>query len=101
MNIREIPLIPVNQQFSISLGDVTVNMRILWRDAAGWVLDLMDSSGAMLAAGLPLVPGADLLGQYRYLGINGLLVIASDVVAEEYPTKDNLGISSHLYFVQE
>ncbi|CAI0832771.1 phage baseplate plug family protein [Serratia fonticola] len=100
MNIREIPLTPVNQQFTISLGEKVVNMRILWRDAAGWVLDLTDETGEMRAAGLPLVPGANLLGQYRQLGINGMLVVASDVVEEEYPTQNNLGISSHLYFVE-
>ncbi|WP_025121317.1 MULTISPECIES: hypothetical protein [unclassified Serratia (in: enterobacteria)] len=100
MNISEIPLAPVNQQFRISLGETVVNMRILWRDGAGWILDLTDENGGAMAYGLPLVPGRDLLGQFKHLGINGMLVIASDVAAEEYPTKNNLGISSHLYFVE-
>lgn len=100
MNISEIPLTPVNQKFRISLGGMVVNMRIIWRDQAGWILDLTEEAGGAIAYGLPLVPGVDLLGQFKHLGINGMLVIASDVTAEEYPTQDNLGISSHLYFVE-
>ncbi|WP_025122473.1 MULTISPECIES: hypothetical protein [unclassified Serratia (in: enterobacteria)] len=101
MKIQEIPLTPNNQRFGITLGGQAFNMRITWRDAAGWMLDLMDGSGAALVSGIPVVTGADLLGQYKYLGINGSLVVVTDTAAEEYPTKTNLGIASHLYFVQE
>jgi len=101
VNIREIPLKPLNQQFSIVLDGQQLNMRIQWRGVAGWILDLMDAAGNPLALGLPMVPGVDLLSQYKYLGINGLLLIDSDSGAEEYPTQDNLGIRSHLYFIQE
>lgn len=101
MNIQEIPLTPNNQRFAISLGGQSFNMRIQWRDAAGWLLDLMDNSGVALINGIPLVPGTDLLAQYGYLNIGGALVVGVDVVAEQYPTKNNLGISSHLYFIQE
>ncbi|KFK93328.1 MULTISPECIES: hypothetical protein [unclassified Serratia (in: enterobacteria)] len=100
MIISEIPLTPNNQRFRISLGGKVVNMCIQWRGVAGWTLDLTDEAGGAMAYGLPLVPGRDLLGQFRHLGINGMLVVASDVTAEEYPTKDNLGIGSHLYFVE-
>lgn len=101
MKIQEIPLTPNNQQFSISIGGQAFNMRVTWCDAAGWILDLMDISGAALVSGIPLVTGTDLLGQYKHLGITGLLVVVVDSAAEEYPTKTNLGIGSHLYFIQE
>ncbi|MFC0228685.1 phage baseplate plug family protein [Serratia aquatilis] len=100
MNIQEIPLSPINQQFSISLGGQLLNMRINWCDDAGWILALIDSTGDTLINGMPLVPEVDLLEQYAHLGINGSLFVVNDIAAEEYPTKTNLGISSHLYFVQ-
>lgn len=100
MNIQEIPLTPANQQFGISLAGQLLNMRITWRDDAGWILDLQDSVGKAWVNGIPLVPGVDLLGQYRHLGLNGSLFVVNDIAAEEYPTKTNLGIRSHLYFVQ-
>lgn len=101
MNIQEIPLTPDNQQFGITLGGQQFTMRITWRDAAGWILDLMDSAGGALVNGIPLVPGADLLAQYAYLGITGALVVMADSNQPEMPTKTNLGLGSHLYFIQE
>ncbi|CAI1018630.1 Uncharacterised protein [Serratia ficaria] len=101
MNIQEIPLTPTNQQFAITLGEQQLNMRIMWRDEAGWLLDLMDGAGAELVNGIPLVPGANLLEQYAYLGIAGALAVLVDNNEPELPTKTNLGVSSHLYYVQE
>lgn len=101
MNIQEIPLTPTNQQFAITLGEQQLNMRIKWRDEAGWLLDLMDGAGAELVNSIPLVPGANLLGQYAYLGLKGALAVLVDNNEPELPTKTNLGIGSHLYYVQE
>ncbi|WP_346827781.1 phage baseplate plug family protein [Serratia inhibens] len=101
MNIQEIPLTPTNQQFAITLGDQQLNMRIMWRDEAGWLLDLMDGAGAELVNSIPLVPGSNLLEQYSYLGITGALAVLVDNNEPELPTKTNLGIGSHLYYVQE
>lgn len=100
MNIQEIPLTPINQQFSISLGGQLLNMQINWRDDAGWILTLLDSAGGILANGIPLVPEVDLLEQYAHLGINGSLWVVNDIAAGEYPTKTDLGVTSHLYFLQ-
>ncbi|BEL75356.1 phage baseplate plug family protein [Serratia marcescens] len=101
MNIQEIPLTPTNQQFAITLGEQQLNMRITWRDEAGWLLDLMDGAGAELVNSIPLVPGDNLLGQYAYLGLKGALAVLVDNNEPELPTKTNLGIGSHLYYVQE
>lgn len=101
MNIQEIPLTPTNQQFAITLGDLQLNMRIMWRDEAGWLLDLMDGAGDELVNGIPMVPGASLLEQHAYLGISGALAVLVDNNEPELPTKTNLGIGSHLYYVQE
>jgi hypothetical protein len=61
MNVTEIRLSPDNQQFRIQLGNTTYTLRIIWRDAAGWILDVMDSSGAALLSGVPLVTGVNFL----------------------------------------
>lgn len=101
MQINEIPLSPDNQQFRILLGDTTYTLRVIWRDSAGWVMDVMDSGGTAILSGVPLVTGANLLAQYPQLGISGALMVATDVGAPADPTKTNLGTYSHLIFLQE
>mgnify|MGYP004423317931 FL=1 len=101
MQFNEIPLSPDNQQFRVLLGNTTYTLRIIWRDAAGWIMDVMDSGGAALLSGVPLVTGVNLLEQYPQLGINGALLVGCDVGAPDEPTKTNLGTYSHLIFVQE
>lgn len=100
MNVIEIPLTADNQQFRIQLGQTTYTLRVLWRDVAGWIMDVMDSAGEPILNGVPLVPDVDLIEQYPELGISGALVVLAENGAPEYPTKTNLGTSSHLYFVQ-
>ncbi|AIR07174.1 bacteriophage protein [Cedecea neteri] len=100
MQINEIPLAPDNQLFRIQLGGTTYTLRIIWRDAAGWIMDVQDSGGAPLLSGVPLVTGLNLLEQYPQLGINGALAVITDNGAPVEPTKTNLGTYSHLIFVQ-
>ncbi len=100
MNIQEIPLTADNQQFNITMGDFTGQLKLTWRDAAGWIMDLLDSGGNPLLTGAPLVTGVSLLAQYPQLGIDGVLVVTSDDETQEYQTSTNLGTSSHIYFVQ-
>ncbi|MBC3230760.1 hypothetical protein H8J17_19355 [Serratia fonticola] len=89
------------QQFAIQLAGVQCQMTLIWRDAAGWVLDIANNDRTPLIQGIPLVAGADLLAQYRYLGIGGALFVVSDPNVLFPPTKDNLGIECHLYFLVE
>ncbi|MFV8849811.1 phage baseplate plug family protein [Serratia fonticola] len=100
-NLIEIPLTPTAQQFAIQLAGVQYQMTLIWRDAAGWVLDIANNDRTPLIQGIPLVAGADLLAQYRYLGIGGALFVVSDPNVLFPPTKDNLGIECHLYFLVE
>lgn len=101
MQILGIPLSSDNQQFRILLADTTYTLRVIWRDVAGWIMDVQDSGGVTLLSGVPLVAGVNLLEQYPELGIKGVFIVASDNEALEYLTKTNLGILSHLLFVQE
>ncbi|WON76305.1 phage baseplate plug protein [Serratia sp. UGAL515B_01] len=95
----EIALTAENQRFRITLGSVEYRMTLLWRDNAGWILDIASSTGTAIVNGIPLVTGTNLLQPYRHLGLNGALVVASDVDIYATPTKDNLGRAGHLYFI--
>jgi hypothetical protein len=64
-------------------------------------MDIGDENGTILVAGIPLVSGADLLSQYRYLGFPGGLFVTTDRGAGEVPTFDGLGATSHLYFIPD
>ncbi|EMM0382369.1 hypothetical protein RI820_004879 [Pluralibacter gergoviae] len=100
METTEIGFTPDNQAFSIVIAGVSYQMRAVWRGIF-WALDVMDGSGALLIGGIPLIPGADLLEQYKYLKLGFSLFVICDVEGQEYPTQDDLGISSHLYAVTE
>lgn len=95
----EIPLTPTPQQFAIQLAGVQYQITLIWRDMAGWVLDIANNDRTPLIQGIPLVAGTDLLAQYRYLGIGGALFVVSDPNVLLPPTQDNLGIECHLYFL--
>lgn len=101
MSAVEIPLTPDNQQFNIQLNGSTTTIRLIWRDVAGWIMDVSSADGEAILSGVPLVVGVDLLEQYPQLGIDGKIVVLSDDDALEYPTKTNLGLMSHVYFIQE
>lgn len=66
-----------------------------------WMLDIADTTETPILQGLPLVTGADLLAQYRYLTNipPGLLGVATDGVPDAVPTYQNLGLTSHVYYV--
>ncbi|CDL79913.1 phage baseplate plug family protein [Xenorhabdus cabanillasii] len=97
MNMVEIPLQPVNQQFDIQLGGVNYRMRLQWRDCAGWVLDIMHPNSEPIVTGLPLVFGVDILEQHSYLGFNGSLIFMNHNPQKE--TKGGeLGCDERLYF---
>ncbi|BAU93368.1 bacteriophage protein [Methylorubrum populi] len=101
MAIVEIPLTPEAQSFSITLGGVSYRMRLMFNDAdeGGWTLDIGDQGGALLLAGVPLIPGVDLLAQHAHMDWPGALVVTTDRDTGEIPTFDGLGATSHLYFV--
>ena len=100
MSVTEIPLSPDSQTFSTTLNGTQYQMRVVWRGSC-WFLDLMDSSDTLLIGGIPLITGADLLAQYRYLGLGFSLYVNCDDPANDNPTQTDLGIKSHLYAVTE
>lgn len=100
MTPYEIPLSATPQQFNITLGDTNYQLRVHWcAPAQIWVLDIASNAGILLVGGIPLVTGADLLAQYRYLGIDGQLVAQTDFDLTAPPDFTNLGTLGHLFFL--
>lgn len=100
MQIYEIPLSPQAQTFGISLGGTDYHMTLYWNTpAACWMLDLADANEAPIIQGIPVVTGLDLLYQYKYLGVNGSLVVQTDYNTDAVPTYANLGVTGRIYFV--
>jgi len=97
----EIPLSPSPKRFLITLNGTAYQLLFMYRDApmGGWVMDINDSFGQPMACGLPLTTGADLLQQFEYLGLGGMLGVYSDGDFDAVPTFENLGISSHLNWI--
>lgn len=94
-----VPLSNVAQVFNINLAGITYTMTSKWNDQMqSWILDLADSAGNMLAAGMPFVTGADLLDGLEYLGVDGALVVYTNGMEFAVPTLDNLGVDCNLYF---
>lgn len=96
----EIPLIAANQAFATTVSGAEYGLKLKWNGAAScWMLDISDATGNPLVSGIPLITGADLLEQYRYLGIPGQLFVQTDNDTDAVPTQDNLGSLGRLYFV--
>ncbi len=96
----EIPLTPKPQTFGVTLpSGVAVQMRLNYQfnDDRCWLLDIADTGGNLLVAGIPLVTGADLLAQYAYLGLGVKLFVTTDGYIAEPPHWWNLGGSAHLW----
>ena len=102
----EIPLTAEPQTFGLVLAGRDLRFTLRWHEAdpeqagepaGAWLLDIEDSEGASLVAGVPLVAGRDLLAPYAYLGIGGQLWI----YGEDAPDYGNLGESAKLLFVTE
>jgi hypothetical protein len=70
-----------------------------WRDPV-WCLDLFRDDSTPLALAMPLVTGL-ICWRNIYLNLGFALVVGTDIVGQENPTKTDLGITSHLYVVTE
>ncbi|MCK0552644.1 hypothetical protein KFO32_06075 [Pantoea ananatis] len=100
MTITEMPLQPQNQTFSTTIEGSLFKVTVIWR-AGCWYLDLSDSTGSLIAGGIPLVTGADLLAQYAYLNLGFSLFVVCDADDQDYPGENDLGIRSHLFIRTE
>lgn len=78
MNVFGIPTIDGPQYFKISLSDVIYIFRLWWnRRAESWHLDILDEEESPLVLGSAIKPGVNVFEQYSYLGLKGVLFVAS------------------------
>ena len=101
MTVLNVPLKPAQaQRVTVQLDGTTYRLRLTWcAPAACWMTDFYDEDDVLLLGGVPLVTGANLLGQYEYLGIPGALFVQTDHAPDTPPTFANLGEAGHLYYV--
>lgn len=98
--VFEIPTAPKSQTFAITLVGVTYNLTFVWNvPSAAWLVSIADEGNNPILSSIPLVTGADLLGQFAYLGIGGQLIVQTDNDPNAVPTYQNLGSTGHLFFV--
>ena len=103
LSIYEIPLSATPQSMTIAIAGTSYEMTFRFNNVAvgggGWAMDMADSTGNPILCGVPLVTGADLLGQYAYLGIGAALYVQTDGDPSAVPTFANLGTGSHVLIV--
>lgn len=82
---------------SFNLGGVQVELVTRFNYAAGcWMMDVLDADGALILAGLALVPNVDLLeGEPVVKESLGALVVVESVT-DAYMNPDNLGSTVQL-----
>ncbi len=96
----EIPTSPKPETFEVTLGGNVYEAKTRWNAFSScWVLDLADQGGATILSGLPLITGADLVAQFAYLDVGGMLIVQTDHNQDVVPDFDTLGSTGHLYFV--
>ncbi len=91
-NTYAIPLTTGAQQFTIKLGENALQIRLVWRETqgGGWFMDLSDTDGTQVLAGLALRCGHDLLEEHAYLGL-GKLTVFLDGKSDSDPIYDDMG----------
>lgn len=91
----------IPQQTTVTIVGVSYELTLQYRDIdqGGWVLDIADDQGNPLLSGIPLVTGANLLGQYDYMGFGFGLYVQTTSNPDAVPTFDNLGGDAALYAV--
>lgn len=98
--VFEIPLQEGPQTFLAVLGETQYRLTFKWNTAAGvWMLDLATNEDSPIAQSLALVPGVDVLGQFKHLGIGGRLFFQTSPDPNAAPLFDDMGVSTNLFFV--
>lgn len=77
-------------EFTCALGGTTYRFDVRWNErAALWAFDLyLDNTDELLAAGLPILLGHDILGAHRYLGIGGLFAVDMNATQQKGSPND-------------
>ena len=86
--------------FFYTVWTVIYTLRTRWSDPSQcWLLDISDVDNSLIVGSIPMVTGADLLEQYRYLGFVGsLFAYTTQGPADTVPTLAGLGITSQVAY---
>lgn len=96
----EIPLSPQAQKFQIALAGVTYTLTLWWSTISqSWNVSIADANQQPIVDSIPIVTGVDLLSPFAYLNFGGQLFAQTDNKLDAPPTYQNLGSTSHIYFV--
>jgi hypothetical protein len=104
-NTYEVPTRP-NRPFSIrtTIDGFLYTLHFRYNNSSRcWILDIANySNQVLIVAGIPLITGTDLLGQFGYmpLGVHTVMTVMTllaGVPADTVPTFFNLGVDAHLY----
>lgn len=102
MAAYEINLSPQAQTFLITLANKVYRLTLRYNAFhQAWVIDIETQAQEPIVRGIPMVTGADLLEQYKYLGIEGKLFVQSTGDVMAVPGYSDLGGSGRLFFVTE
>lgn len=101
--ILSLPITNTPEKFSISLNGTEFVLVSRWNDApeAGWIVDFYDEDELPLIMNVPLILGANLLSQYAYIAVEGLVYVINEEPDFPVPTLNNLGISSFVLYEVE
>ena len=83
-----------NHKFSavvpIDDGNVNLSFRLTYNELANcWIVDISKDETVVLA-GLPMVPGQNILEQYAYLGIGSAAIVPRSEAQEQWPSRATL-----------
>ena len=98
--VYELPLTPTPQTFRALFPSGRYFVRFIYCDSLEpcWLMDLSDAiTGDPIIAGVPLVPGVDLLEEYAYLNFNFKMWCTVDGDPAGVPNFDDLGTSGHVW----
>lgn len=101
VTVYALPLEATPQRLSINLLGVSYNLQTRWSAAQGaWLLDIRDADNNLIYGPIPLVTGADLLGQVKYLNIGGALIIQNTAAPiGAVPNFTSLGLTAQVVFL--
>ena len=102
-NVFKIPFSNTPQRFNISLRGRLLTLVNRWNFIdETWRIDVSDAiTFEDLILSIPLVTGINLLRQYKFVGLDGQIIVftKSDIAAP--PGYGNLGVDSNVYFLVE
>lgn len=97
--VYSIPLQGGMQLFRVSLGEKTIQIRLIWREAdgGGWFMDILETDGTPILSCVALRCGHNILGQYPHLELGNMQIMVDNDDAKD-PSYADMGKNIQLYW---